>query len=176
MRILMVTDFYWPYLGGVEQHVRHLSHSLAARGHSVSVATLGGGDLPRFELDGKVRVYRIETGVGRMKGLHTIPHRPWAPPFPDRQATRELMEIINRVRPNILHGHDWLARSALPLKKRSEARFVMSLHYYTLSCAKKSLFYRGGPCTGPGPSRRPRPRSTSGRPSCSASRSPWSRS
>jgi glycosyltransferase involved in cell wall biosynthesis len=48
-----------------------------------------------------------------------------------------------------VHGHDWLARSFLQLKAASRAAFVMSLHYYTLSCAKKSLMYRGSPCTGP---------------------------
>src|SRR5204862_3674490 len=31
----------------------------------------------------------------------------------------------------------------------SSAKFVMSLHYYTLSCAKKSLMFRRSPCSGP---------------------------
>ncbi len=39
MRILMLAQFYHPILGGIEQHVRTLSHELVARGHDVSVQT-----------------------------------------------------------------------------------------------------------------------------------------
>ena len=40
MRILMVTDFYPPFVGGVEVLVSGLSRELSLRGHHVSVATL----------------------------------------------------------------------------------------------------------------------------------------
>jgi glycosyltransferase involved in cell wall biosynthesis len=150
VRILMATDFYWPFVGGVEQHVRSLSAALAARGHSVAVATLQHGDLPAFERDGDVRVYRLRASVERASWLFKNPGRPWAPPVADPELALGLRRVIAHERPDVVHGHDWLARSFLPLKPWSGARLVVSEHYYTLSCAKKNLMYRGAPCDGPG--------------------------
>lgn len=149
MRILMLTDFYHPYTGGVEEHVRRLSHALCARGHAVAVVTQGSDELPAQAADGPVRVYRVRGAAQRLDWLFSHRHRPWAPPFPDPEAARRLRDILRSERPHIVHGHDWLARAFVPLKAASRARFVMSLHYYTLSCAKKSLMFQGAPCSGP---------------------------
>lgn len=145
----MITDFYWPFEGGVEQHVRRLSRALTTRGHDVAVATLGNKSLDKFERDGQVRIYRLQSTMQRAAWLYAHRERFWAPPFPDPEAAKGLKQIIRQERPEIIHGHDWLVRSFLPLKAGSGARFVMSLHYYTLSCAKKSLMHKGLPCTGP---------------------------
>jgi glycosyltransferase involved in cell wall biosynthesis len=68
--------------------------------------------------------------------------------------------VLKEARPHIVHGHDWLARSFLPLRRWSRwrfgTRFVSSLHYYTLSCAKKNLMQSIEPvvevvCSGPAP-------------------------
>src|SRR5437868_1995942 len=59
MRILMLTQFYPPMIGGETGHVRNLSIELVARGHDVAVVTLWREDLPEFECDQGVRVYRI---------------------------------------------------------------------------------------------------------------------
>jgi glycosyltransferase involved in cell wall biosynthesis len=148
MRILLVTDFYEPYVGGVEVVVRSLAHELSGRGHNVSVVTLRTEGLPEYEEDGAIRVHRIPLTAGRFEGL--FGHgRTWAPPLPDPEASAGLRRIAVVEHPQIVHGHDWLARSFLPLKRVTRARFLMSLHYYTLSCAKKSLIYRGAPCAGP---------------------------
>lgn len=151
MRVLMVTDFYWPFVGGVEQHVRNLSTALVARGHDVAVATLKGSSLPSLELDGAIRVHRLSATMQRATNLFSQA-RTWAPPFPDPEFCRALRHVLRREQPDIVHGHDWLARSFLPFVGHERANFVMSLHYYTLSCPKKSLlFYNEAPCTGPGP-------------------------
>jgi glycosyltransferase involved in cell wall biosynthesis len=146
----MITDFYWPFLGGVEQHVRTLCHALHARGHQVAVATLWHAGLAEREEDGGVRVYRLRGTMQRANWLFSDPKRPWSPPFPDPEITLGLRRIIEQEEPEIIHGHDWLARSVLPLKVMSRAKVVSSLHYYTLSCAKKNLMYHNAPCSGPG--------------------------
>ena len=46
MRILMLTEQYPPFIGGIEQHVRNLAAGLVARGHHVAVATSAAGDQP----------------------------------------------------------------------------------------------------------------------------------
>ena len=40
MRILQLSQFYPPVIGGEERHVRNLGAALAQRGHHVSVGTL----------------------------------------------------------------------------------------------------------------------------------------
>lgn len=159
MRILLIADFYWPYLGGVEQHVRSLAAALAERGHSVTVATLAKPGLPDDDSDGLVRVRRMTSTTQRLPWLFSSTERPWAPPIADPAIVRQLRTLIAEVRPHIVHGHDWLARSFLPLRRWSRRRFgtryVSSLHYYTLSCARKNLMQVGAassetPCDGPG--------------------------
>ena len=150
MRILMLSDFYTPFLGGVVQHVRALSHELVARGHQVSVATLGSVGLPHFDNDRGVRVYRLHGTTQRVGGLFSDPVHRWAPPFPDPELLIALRRIIAREKPDIVHGHSWLVHSFAPLKRASGAKLLVTLHEQGLVCAKKSLIHRNGPCSGPG--------------------------
>lgn len=45
LRILMVSDFFPPNTGGVENHIYQLSQCLLARGHTVVVLTHAYGDI-----------------------------------------------------------------------------------------------------------------------------------
>ena len=58
MRILLLSDFYPPVLGGVELQVQALARGLARRGHEVSVATVTV-DAPGVRQDEGVTVHRI---------------------------------------------------------------------------------------------------------------------
>ena len=60
-----------------------------------------------------------------------------------------LRKIIAHEKPDIVHAHNWLAASMMPLKSRSGTRIVMSLHDYSLVCAKKNFMHRGEVCSGP---------------------------
>jgi glycosyltransferase involved in cell wall biosynthesis len=150
MRILMLAQFYPPTVGGEEQHVRTLSTELAARGHHVAVATLWNEGLPRLEMDGRVRVYRIQGTSQRAAWLFTDTGRRHAPPLPDPELVIGLRRIIATERPQIVHAHNWLVYSFLPLKAWSKAGLVVTLHDYSLLCGKKSLMYGLSPCTGSG--------------------------
>jgi hypothetical protein len=66
LRVVMLAQFYPPLIGGEERHVRNLSQALAARGHSVAVATIQQHGLQAFELDGAVRVHRLRGTVQRI--------------------------------------------------------------------------------------------------------------
>jgi phosphatidylinositol glycan class A protein len=44
LRVLMVSDFFYPNTGGVESHTYQLSQCLMARGHKVVVLTHAYGD------------------------------------------------------------------------------------------------------------------------------------
>ncbi|SRR6266568_235181 len=150
MRILMLSQFYPPILGGIEQHVRNLSIELAQRGHEVAVATMRHKGQPEFEIDQGVRVYRIRSSVQRIPWLFSDSGRQYPPPCPDPEIMLELRRIILKERPQIVHAHNWLVRSFLPLKAWSKARLVVTLHNYSLTCAKVIYMHNDAPCSGPG--------------------------
>lgn len=150
MRILFVTDFYHPYSGGVEIHVRTIAHELADRGHDVAVATLGTpGDEPARDRDGPVSVFTVAHSAERSGVGFTHEHRPWAPPFPDPLTMHGLRRVVRAYGPDVIHGHDWLARSVLPTTVSGGVPVITSLHYYTRTCAKKTLWYDERACVGP---------------------------
>jgi glycosyltransferase involved in cell wall biosynthesis len=150
MRILMVAQSFAPVVGGEERIVEDLSAALAKRGHEVAVATLRQpmGEPPPRQ-DG-VEVELLRSTVQRVPGLAADPERSYATPGPDPLAVADLRRVLRRFRPDVVHAHNWLVHSYLPLAKRSGAAFVLSLHDYSLVCATKRFFYKGGVCSGPG--------------------------
>jgi glycosyltransferase involved in cell wall biosynthesis len=153
MRILMVAQSFSPIVGGEERIVEDLSRELVQRGHEVAVATLRqplGEPPPRA--DG-VEVELLETAMSRVPGLAADPERAHAPPAPDPLTVRDLRHVIADFRPDVVHAHNWLVHSYLPLDRRGGPAFVLSLHDYSLVCATKRFFYKGGVCSGPGPAK-----------------------
>lgn len=150
MRILMLTDLYPPIIGGTELHVQNLSRALARRGHEVSVVTLWHDGLAHEETSDGVRVLRLAGSAQRLSGLFDDAARRYAPPFPDPEVLFALRGILASDRPEIVHAHNWLVHSFVPLKRRGGPRLVMTLHDYGLVCAKRSLMFRDATCSGPG--------------------------
>jgi glycosyltransferase involved in cell wall biosynthesis len=149
MRILMLSQFYPPVIGGEERHVRNLSATLARRGHAVTVATLWIPDAPAEEKDGNVQIYRLRGTLQRMGRLFTEPGRRHAPPFPDPELVARLRALIAAEKPDVVHAHNWMVNAFLPLKRHFGIPLVMTLHDYGLVCAKKNMMVDGQPCHGP---------------------------
>jgi glycosyltransferase involved in cell wall biosynthesis len=151
MRILMLSQFYPPVLGGEERLVAGLSVGLAARGHDVAVATLSQYGLPEFETVNGVRVYRVRSTAQRAKFLYADTSHPHAPPVPDPELVLALRRISLQESPEIVHAHNWIVHSFLPLKHMGGAKLLLSLHDFSLACATKKFLYRGTTlCSGPG--------------------------
>ncbi len=151
MRILLLSDLYPPIIGGLERHVQTLASSLASRGHKVSVVTLAHPGLAEHEVIEGVAIHRVRGLVGRFERAFDDSARRYAPPVPDPGVVMALARIVRETRPDIVHAHNWMVHSFLPLKAASGARLVLSLHDYSLVCAKKSLMYRDAVCSGPSP-------------------------
>jgi glycosyltransferase involved in cell wall biosynthesis len=150
MRILLLSQFYPPVIGGEERHVRNLGAALVQRGHHVSVGTLIHPGSPETELDGAVRVHRLRGTLQRLSGLYTDSERRHAPPFPDPELVLALRRLVAQERPDIVHAHNWIYASFLPIKALSGARLVVTLHDYGLVCAKKNFMHQGAHlCSGP---------------------------
>jgi glycosyltransferase involved in cell wall biosynthesis len=149
MRILLLTQFYPPIVGGEERHVRNLAVALAQNGHRVAVATLWYPGAASFEMDGEVGVYHIRGSLQRLSGLFAESGRRHAPPFPDPELVIALRRVILKEKPHVVHAHNWLLASFLPLKTWSGAGLVVTLHDYSLVCAKKNFMRQGELCNGP---------------------------
>ena len=153
MRILLLTQFFPPDYGGEEWHVFNLASALAARGHHVAVATQRLPGAPDEEvLSSGVRVYRFPTAAMRVPGVYTT-GRAHHPPVPDPLGVRELRRIIHQTRPEVVHAHNWIVNSVLPLRAgNSRSRkfgLVLTLHDFSHVCATKRLMRNGAPCEGP---------------------------
>jgi glycosyltransferase involved in cell wall biosynthesis len=151
MRILMVIDSYPPTIGGAQQHVRNLSIALASRGHEVAVATLANVGQAPYDEEGGVRIYRLRGALQRANRIFRDPARTYAPPVPDPELMGALCDVIRRERPTVVHAHNWMLRSFLPIKRWSKARLVVSVHDHSRQCATWIRMRDGEPCCGPGP-------------------------
>ncbi|HEY5520645.1 MAG TPA: glycosyltransferase family 4 protein [Candidatus Limnocylindrales bacterium] len=149
MRVLMLTELYPPFIGGSEEYVRNLARGLVERGHEVSVVTISADGTTSDEQDGGLLVHRVRSSTQRVSAL--MPSgRPYLPPAPDPDLVAALRRIVAEERPDVIHAHNWAVASFLPLKRADGPRLVMTLHDYSLVCAKRSLLYHGRDCSGPG--------------------------
>src|SRR5690242_11332528 len=147
----MLTQFlYPPCPGGEERLVADLSRELLVRGHDVSVATLWQKGFPEFEVQQGVRIYRVRGTMQKLKFLFSNSEITYSPPFPDPAIVLELRRIIQQERPQIVHAHNWFVHSFTPLKAWSDAKFVVTLNDYSLTCVQKRLMRHQANCTGPG--------------------------
>jgi glycosyltransferase involved in cell wall biosynthesis len=149
MRVLVLAQFYPPIAGGEERHVRNLSAGLVARGHDVTVATLWYPGSLASETDGGVKVCRLRGTMQRSTGLFRESERRHAPPFPDPELLYGLRQIVLREKPDVVHAHNWMFHSYLPLKRLYAAPLAITLHDFSHVCAKKIAMYDGKVCGGP---------------------------
>ena len=153
MRILQLAQFYPPVIGGEERHVYNLSGALASLGHDVHVATLavpGSGPAPSALAEQtEVTVHRLESLGARIPALYAASDRPLALPVPDPLVSRGLRRVIAEVRPDVVHAHNWIINSYLPLSASRRLPLVYSLHDYSHVCATKRLMHDGVQCSGP---------------------------
>lgn len=154
MRILLLAQFYPPVIGGEERHVRNLAVGLAAAGHDVHVGTLRTDPLDgTLDTDAGVRVHRLDHLGDRLPFVYGAADRPLAFPFPDPLTTRDLARLARRVRPDVVHAHNWIVNSWVALPDSRRIPLVYSLHDYSHVCATKRLMFEESPCPGPAPAR-----------------------
>jgi len=147
----MLAQSFAPIVGGEERVVEDLSHELIARGHDVSIATLQQPDGARAAEVAGTRVHYLCSSSYRVTKSSRDTERRHAPPAPDPETVRDLSRVLRRERPQIVHAHNWLVHSYLPLARSSHSALVLSLHDYGLICATKRLRRRNHVCSGPAP-------------------------
>ncbi|KAF5445764.1 hypothetical protein F2P56_034790 [Juglans regia] len=121
-RILMVSDFFYPNFGGVENHIYYLSQCLLKLGHKVVVMT---------------HAYGNRSGVRYMTGGLKVYYVPWKPflmqnTLPTFYGTLPIMRtILIREKISLVHGHQafsTLCHEALMHSRTMGCRVVFTDH------------------------------------------------
>jgi glycosyltransferase involved in cell wall biosynthesis len=143
VKVLLVSEFYPPALGGLELHVEALASALAARNHEVHVATLAPE--ARTSAEG-VTVHVVASTLGAA-GNYVDRNRPYHPPIADPRVSRGLARLLTSIGPDIIHAHGPMAAS---LPRRRRAPLVYTAHDYALVCVKRDLLNAADDiCEGP---------------------------
>jgi glycosyltransferase involved in cell wall biosynthesis len=148
---MMLAQSFAPIVGGEERIVEDLSRELVARGHEVSIATLQQpGDVTVGEVAG-AQVHTLRSTSYRITRTNQDTERRHAPPAPDPETVRDLRRVLQRERPQVVHAHNWIVYSYLPLARDAHSALALSLHDYGLVCATKRLRRKDEVCSGPAP-------------------------
>jgi glycosyltransferase involved in cell wall biosynthesis len=148
MRLLIVSDHYPPFIGGVQRQTRAMALELRARGYEVGVVTVYQDDLPTHEEPDGFPVWRLRQ-VRSAPFVHGSARRRHQPPYPDPITALELRRVIRSFRPDAVHSSGWFSYSAAAALLGSRTPLLVSVREYGFSCANASLLHKGSPCTGP---------------------------
>ena len=125
MKILLLTWEYPPRIvGGIARVVHDLSKRLIKDGHEVTVVTYKDGDVPYYENDKGVDVYRVDNYM-----IHPNNFIDWILQL-NFNLVAKATEIMNKNgKFDVIHAHDWLvANAAKTLKNSFDIPVVSTIH------------------------------------------------
>lgn len=125
MKILMLTWEYPPRIvGGIARVVNDLSKRLIKDGHDVYVITYKEGNVPYYENDKGVHVYRVDNYM-----INANNFIDWTMQLNFNMISKAA-EIINKEgKFDVIHAHDWLvAYAAKTLKESFGIPLVSTIH------------------------------------------------
>ena len=125
MNILMLSWEYPPrVVGGIARVVHDLSHRLYQDGHEVTVVTYRDGDVPYFEDDKGVQVYRVDNFM-----INPNNFIDWIMQL-NFNMIAKVGELISEGKTfNVIHAHDWLtAYAGKTLKMSYGLPLVSTIH------------------------------------------------
>ncbi len=125
MKILMLSWEYPPRIvGGISRVVHDLSHRLIKDGHEVSVVTYKDGDVPYYENDKGVQVYRVDNYMITPNSFID-----WIMQLNFNLIAKATELIAKGEKFDVIHAHDWLvAYAAKSLKNSFGIPIVATIH------------------------------------------------
>ena len=119
LRILLVTESYWPNLDGGAFFERRLAHGLAGRGHQVAVWAPSRDGRQTIEVDGRTRIFRARSRILLSNTRYRVALLPLA-----------AAKIFGVTTPDIVHIHNPgpLGRHALAEARRQGIPVVATNH------------------------------------------------
>ena len=125
MKILMLTWEYPPrVVGGISRVVYDLSRTLLKDGHDVTVITYRDGDVPYFEDDRGVKVYRVDNYM-----INPNNFIDWIMQLNFAMLAKANEIISEQGNFDVIHAHDWLvANAAKTIKNSYNIPIVSTIH------------------------------------------------
>ena len=125
MKILMLTWEYPPrVVGGISRVVYDLSHRLIKDGHEVTVVTYRDGEVPYYEDDKGVKVYRVDNYMIQPNNFID-----WILQLNFNMVEKANQIIAEQGKFDVIHAHDWLvANAAKTLKHSFDIPIVATIH------------------------------------------------
>lgn len=125
MKILMLTWEYPPRIvGGIARVVHDLSKRLIKDGHEVTVITYKEGNVPYYENDKGVEVYRVDNYM-----INPNNFIDWIMQLNFNMVAKANELISQKGNFDVIHAHDWLvAYSAKTLKNSYGTPLVSTIH------------------------------------------------
>ena len=125
MKILMLTWEYPPRIvGGIARVVHDLSKRLIKDGHDVTVVTYREGELPYYENDKGVEVYRVDNYMITPNNFID-----WIMQLNFNLVAKASKLIAKEGNFDVIHAHDWLvANAAKTLKHAYNIPLVSTIH------------------------------------------------
>ena len=125
MKILMLTWEYPPrVVGGIARVVHDLSKTLLKDGHDVTVITYRDGDVPYFEDDKGVKVYRVDNYM-----INPNNFIDWIMQLNFNMIAKANEIMLKEGNFDVIHAHDWLvAYAAKTLKASYNIPIVATIH------------------------------------------------
>lgn len=120
MRVGLVTDFYYPWIGGPSAVIRNLGQGLSAVGHDVFVLAPSPDGRGRTERDSGLCITRARTIPFPLGFGLRVAHRP----------LRDAGVWLDEVRPDVVHVHHPfpLSAAAILTARRRDIRVVATNH------------------------------------------------
>ena len=117
MKILQVCQKYYPYKGGVAEHVRNLSERLAEKYEVIVATTDPSGKLPRDEIVNSVKIQRFKCMAPRNSYYFS------------RILKKYLMKNSDKF--DIVHAHNYhVVPSFYAAQSKDRNVFVFTPHYH----------------------------------------------
>lgn len=127
MKILMLTWEYPPrVVGGIARVVHDLSHRLIKDGHEVTVVTYKEGEVPYFEDDKGVKVYRVDNFM-----INPNNFIDWIMQMNFSMISKASSIIEEQGKFDVIHAHDWLVACAAKTLKESYGMPIVSTIHAT---------------------------------------------
>ncbi len=126
MKIMIITDCFFPSFGGIESHIHYLSSQLAKMGNKVYVIThLAKNDVSNEIIKDRYDNYSL------IKIPGNVVYKFGADISLSYRSFKYLSQLIDEIKPDIIHGQSvlsFLVFQAMILAKRNDIPFVITKH------------------------------------------------
>lgn len=132
VRIALVADSYYPYIGGIQRYIDELANIFSER-HEVHIITQYVPGYSETELRNNITIHRIKPLVNAETA-----------PLSVLRSYPQLSEYFRELNLDIIHTNNHCSLSVIKAAKASKIPVIYCVHGYGLLCPKHSFIRNNG--------------------------------